>query len=522
MRGRTSGRLLTVVRVLGELAAQEAGRVPARTGQAGTEADGCSSGVADGFVSAGALRRARAARAALERLGPLYVKVGQVLATRPDMVPAHVRAEFQKLNDRVPAQPFATFAPVLEANLGPRWERMFDDVDVTSPLGAASLAQVHRVTLRGGAPGVVKIQRPGIRGVVRADMALLRRAAWLTARGAPRFNEVVDVRAILANVFDAMEAELDFTKEAANMERARASVGRFPHLEIPEVVAATPGVLVQSLAPGGSVARVDREELSPEHREAIARELAAFMGRGYFIDRFYHADPHPGNVFVTPDGPATLLDWGMVGRVDQQTSIRMLLLLMAVGQNDGHGLAKVWAEMGRSTPWTDLPAFCADMAALVPKLASASMAELNFGVAFSAVLEKAARRGIASAPTVGLIGKSLVNLEGSVRLLAPHLTFSDLFESEVHGIVLHVLREMISPQHTARRALESLLAYSMAGEQLRADPHGLADRALFPPPGPAHRGIPVPPVRPGGRQHALLACGALALWAVHRRASKLR
>ncbi|GKQ37947.1 AarF/ABC1/UbiB kinase family protein [Streptomyces sp. A012304] len=518
MLGQAGGRLLTVARVLGELVAQEAGRAPARPRDPEPSPE-CPEGR---LVSPGAARRARAARTALERLGPLYVKVGQVLATRPDMVPAHVRAELQKLNDRLPAEPFAAFAPVLEADLGPRWERMFDDVDTVRPLGAASLAQVHRVTLRGGVPGVVKIQRPGIRKVVRADMALLRRAAWLTARGAPRFNAVVDVESILTNVFDAMEAELDFTKEAANMERARASVGRFPHLDIPQVVTATPGVLVQSLAPGGSVAGAERERLSPEHREAVARELAAFMGRGYFIDRFYHADPHPGNVFVTPDAPATLLDWGMVGRVDQQTSIRMLLLLMAVGQNDGHGLAKVWAEMGRATPWSDLPAFCADMAALVPKLASASMAELNFGVAFSAVLEKAARRGIASAPTVGLIGKSLVNLEASVRLLAPHLTFSDLFESEVHGIVLHVLREMISPQHTARRALESLLAYSMAGEQLRADRASLTDPPFFPAPERAFRGAPAPPPRSGGRQPALLACAALALWAAHRRASRPR
>ncbi|MEU7134589.1 AarF/UbiB family protein [Streptomyces sp. NPDC046261] len=498
--GLVGGRLLTVARVLGELVGQDETWRRTRPGRAHDDA----------LASGRATRRAQAARRALERLGPLYVKLGQVLATRPDMVPAHMRAEFQKLNDRVPAQPFAAFAPVLEENLGPDWRRMFDDVDTDRPLGAASLAQVHRVTLRGGAPGVIKLQRPGVRRTTHADMALLRRAAWLTARGAPRFNAVVDVESILANVFDAMEAELDFTKEAANMERARASIGRFPQLDIPRVIAAAPGVLVQSLAPGGSVARIDRATLDEQRRETIARDLTAFMGRGYFVDRFYHADPHPGNVFVGPDAPATLLDWGMVGRVDQRTSMRMLLLLMAVGQNDGHGLARVWTELGRTTPWSNVPGFTADMAALVPKLASSSMAEMNFGVAFSSVLEKAARRGIASAPTVSLIGKSLVNLEGSVRLLAPHLTFPDLFESEVHGIVLHVLRETISPQQTARRALEALLAYSMAGEQLRgaAVPGG---------------GTPPSHGRPScSHQHALLAAGALALWGLHRRARRGR
>ncbi|MEU1161819.1 AarF/ABC1/UbiB kinase family protein [Streptomyces sp. NPDC005921] len=345
-------------------------------------------------------RRARAVRGALESLGPFYVKIGQMLSTRPDMVSPIMIEELQNLHDEVAVQPFSELEPVLEQNLGPDWKRYFDDIDVERPLGAASLAQVHRVTLADGRPGVIKVQRPGIRETVLADMALLRRAARLTARVAPRFSAVVDVESMLGGVFDAMEPELDFTKEAANMDRAREALRGFSRLSVPNVLAATEGVLVQSMAPGVSVRKADPAALRDRDRLAVSRELIAFMYRSYFIERIYHADPHAGNVFVTEDGEATLIDWGMIGRIDQRTSMRLLLVLMAVAQNDGHGLAKAWVEMGRTTPWSDIPGFSQDMAALVPKIATASLAELNFGITLTSVLEKSTRRSIASCPAV--------------------------------------------------------------------------------------------------------------------------
>ncbi|MFI2435856.1 ABC1 kinase family protein [Streptomyces sp. NPDC018693] len=456
---RAGSRIRTVAKVLGRMVGESVG----------------GDGPADGDRER---RRARAVRNALERLGPFYVKVGQILSTRPDMVSPVLIDELQNLHDEVDIQPFSELEPVLAQNLGPDWKRHFDDIDVTRPLGAASLAQVHRVTLFGGRPGVIKVQRPGIRDTVLADMALLRRAARLTTRVAPRFSTVVDVESMLGGVFDAMEPELDFTKEAANMDRARAALRGFSRLDVPQVVAATPGVLVQSMAPGVSVRRAERMALPDHDRLAVGRELIAFMYRSYFIERIYHADPHAGNVFVSPDGRATLIDWGMIGRIDQRSSMRLLLVLMAVAQNDGDGLAKAWVEMGRTTPWSDIPGFSQDMAALVPKIATASLEELNFGVALTSVLEKATRRGIASCPAVSLLGKSFANLEGSVRCLAPELTLVDIFEREVPRIVLHMIRETASPRQTARRVLETTLAQAGAAEQLRALSTDIANRTL--------------------------------------------
>jgi ubiquinone biosynthesis protein len=500
-------RLRTVAKVLGQLIAEDVGWSRSRGRDTDTTIDRDQ-------------QRARAVRRALERLGPFYVKIGQMLATRPDMVSPTMIAEFQNLHDEVDVQPFCEFEPVLEENLGPNWKRLFDDIDTLRPLGAASLAQVYRVTLHGGRAGVIKLQRPGIRKLVLADMALLRQAARLVTRTAPRFSTVVDIESMLSNIFDAMEPELDFTKEAANMDQARKSVRHFSSLAVPEVIAATPGVLVQSMAPGTSVGRINPACLSEQERQGIAKDLTAFMYRGYFIDRFYHADPHPGNVFIEPGGPATLIDWGMVGRLDQRTSMRLLLTLMAVGRNDGHGLAKAWTEMGRTTPWSDIPGFSADMAQLVPKVAFASLEDVNFGVTLTAVLERATRRGIASSPAISLLGKSFANLEGCVRRIAPELALTDVFEKEVKRIILNLVREAISPQETARKSLEGLIVATTIGEQMRALADDMTNRQVTVQVSQVRRSRALGGENPSAQYRGLLALGALALYTRHHRASK--
>lgn len=291
-------RLRLVVKVLGSLVADEVGqatrlRRSTRQGQAGAAEAGAGADE----------RRAKAVRHALESLGPFYVKLGQILSTRPDMVPQSIRDELQNLHDQVDVQPFSAFEPMLAGDLGPDWKLRFDDIDTVAPLGAASLAQVYRVTLPGGRPAVVKIQRPGIREGVLADMALMRRAARIVARLAPRFNEVIDVEAMLGSVFDAMEPELDFTGEARNMDEARQYVRSFRTLEVPRVLHASPRVLVQSLAPGKSVRHIDRAHFGDDERIEIGKDLLRFMYHGYFVHRVFHADPHAGNVFAVPGDP---------------------------------------------------------------------------------------------------------------------------------------------------------------------------------------------------------------------------
>lgn len=457
--------------------------------------------------------KAREIRLALERLGPFYVKLGQLLSTRPDIVSQTVVEELEKLHDQVTPLSFATFEPVLREELGPEWKEQFRDFDILEPLGAASLAQVYRVTLPDGRPGVVKIQRPGVRETVVEDMALMRKAARMVGRCAPRFSAVVDVDAMLGVLFDAMRPELDFSLEAANMAQARTFVEGFRTLSVPEPVLSTRRVLVQGLAGGSSVREFDSASLPEDKRKAIGTDLLALQYRGFFVDRMFHADPHPGNVFVDSDGTAHLIDWGMVGRIDRRTSLMIMLVLLNLAQNDGNGLAKAWIELGHATAWADVPAFTADMAALTPKIATASLAELNFGVTLSTVLMQSTKRGIKTNPMISVLGKSFANVEGSVRLLAPELSITEVFRAQLAQIVLQLIGESASVGNAARAVTEMLLGANSAGEQLRGMARDLADREFTFQVDHEQRGGPD---RSRDLRNALMGFGAATLWSARR------
>jgi len=177
-----------------------------------------------------------------------------------------------------------------------------------------------------------------------------------------------------------------------------------------------------------------------------------------------------------PGGPATLIDWGMVGRLDRRTSLQLLPLFMTLAQNDGAGLAHYWAEMGRVTSWSNMPAFTADMAAFVPKVSHLSLEDLNFGVSLTTVLAKATKRGIGSPPAVSLLGKSFANLDGSVRCLAPEITLPEVFQGEVAKILLALGREFLGRHQFARNSMEMLLAAVTSPEQMRGVLGDIANR----------------------------------------------
>lgn len=423
-------------------------------------------------------QRAKAIRRALEELGPLYAKIGQLLSTRPDFVPDYVREELAHLTDRATVQPFEMFVPALEAELGPGWRESFSAFETDRPLGSASLAQVYRAKRLDGTPCVVKIQRPGSRRTVLCDMDVLRRATRLIGRAAPRFNEVVDTGAMLDVIFRAMTDELDFTREAANMKEARKATKDFKTIKVPKALLATPRVLVQTFADGHAANRLKETELSRKQRKKMARELVAYMFKGYFARRTFHADPHPGNVLVSPDGNAHLIDWGMVGRVDRSTSSAMLGAMTAMAYNDGPALAQSWIRMGTTNPRSDVGGFTADIARFVPHVAHASLAELNFGVALTSVLAFSTKRGIQTPPAISILGKSVANMEGTIRHIHPALKLADSMREVLQDILLDMARELGSPEQLAQYALHALHALTQAPGQATRVLSDVAERQL--------------------------------------------
>lgn len=448
-------RAQLVARVLGGLFAGEVRRTI-----------GVRSEVADDdLATTREVQRARAVRRALEDLGPLYIKVGQMLSTRPDICPEYMIKEFEHLHSKVSPTPFGDFEGVLNDELGGDWRKYFRDID-PEPVGCASLAQVYKVTLKkSGKPAVVKIQRPGVNKDMLEDMAMLSKTMRRLAKRIPDVNDIFDFDAMLDVVFTAMKAELDFTLEAEHMDDFRDRVADFDTLAIPKVRFVTPRVLVQSLAPGASIRDVDKRKLTREQCEAIGTDLLSFMFWTFFIDRKFHADPHPGNIFISPDGQANLIDWGMIGKVDINLSMTMIVILLSMTMNDGHTLARAWIEAGRATRRADIAGFLADMSRFVPGIAGQSLERFNFGLQLTKVLTYSSKRGIATTPAIALMGKSFANLEGSVRYLAPDLSITDVFEDEFRMILQELARESLGTNAMARSATQAfLLSFNGPGQ----------------------------------------------------------
>ncbi|MER5440151.1 AarF/UbiB family protein [Streptomyces sp. NPDC002790] len=466
---------------------------------------------------AGQRRRARRIRESIEKLGPFWVKVGQILATRSDVVSDAVLTELGGLQDSVHSEPFHVFEPVLCQELGRRWRDRFREIDTDTPLGSASLAQVYRVVLADGRTAVLKVQRPGTRDRVYADMTHLRRAARIAGRAVPRIDTVLDVEATLQAIFDCMRPELDFTAEAKHMVQARRMARDFKRIHVPDVHLATPRVLLQSMAPGASLNNADLSTFSSTQRLRIGRDLLAFMYRGYFVDRMFHADPHPGNVFVHPEHGATLIDWGMVGRIDRNLSSLGIMVLTSLAQNDARGLASAWTEMGRATPFADLLGFQEDMTRLVPLITSAALEDLDFGIALTDVLRCAAQRGIRTSPMIGMLGKSITNIEGSVRRIAPELSALDVFQDALTDVMVELARDVLSREQTARRALELIVAGNSTVDQLRALLRDISNRELTMRVGllPGH-GLGKDGTGFVTRRLAPVAAAGLAVWGVRR------
>ena len=465
-------------------------------------------------------QRAVAIREAMERLGPLYIKIGQMLSTRPDMVPDYMMAEFEQLHDRVTPIPFSGFEPVLEAELGDGWQRFFRHVD-TDPVGTASLAQVYRVELKSGRRAVVKIQRPGVAQAVLDDMDLLQWVVKRVARRVPDFNDVMDLDALLDVVFSSMRPELDFTLEAENMDGFRDRAKDFDTLHIPEVIHVTPRVLVMSLAQGESIRNVSPDSLTLKQREQIGTDLLGFMFWCYFVDRKFHADPHPGNIFVAPDGQANLLDWGQVGRVDLNLSTAMAVVMLSMAMNDGTTLARTWIEMGRATRRADIAGFINDMGRFVPGIAGTSLERFNFGVQLTSILKFSSRRGIAAPPAVASLGKSFANMEGSIRYLAPHISITDVFEDEFNMISQALAREFMSPEFATRAGAQTILMLLNGPAQARGVLADMANRDMTLRLGQETSKRSAHEDRSGARfkrlQRNLLAAALFALWLDRRR-----
>jgi ubiquinone biosynthesis protein len=370
----------------------------------------------------------------LESMGPTYIKLGQLLSTRVDLLPPAYTEALTRLQDEIEPFPFSDVQQIVEDELGVSLRHGFTSFD-EKPIAAASLGQVHRAVLRSGREVVVKVQRPGIREVVRDDMEALGKIAAFA-------DEHTDVGKrygfgqLLGQFRRSLAGELDYQREAANLTRLGELTADYPHLLVPRPVPdyTSSRVLTMDFVAGRKVTDVGAMGLLDIDGEPLVRELFAAYLKMILVEGFLHADPHPGNVLLTPDGRLALIDLGMVATVPPRVQDQIVKLLLAISDVDGEEAAQVLASMGEPLEGYDASRFREDVAALVSRAVSLG-GEVQAGAVLVELSRLSGVHGLRPPPEMAMVGKALLNLDQVTTHLDPSFAPAEAIRDNVSEIM---------------------------------------------------------------------------------------
>lgn len=390
-------------------------------------------------------------RRALEELGPTFVKLGQVLATRVDMFPPHWIAEFEKLHSQVPPVPYEVLHPYLVEAIGGEPAEIFSEFDPV-PLAAASIAQVHRATLRDGTPVVVKIRRPGIETIIRADLRILEHAARLLESEVPDSRRYDPVH-IVSQFGRSLNRELDLAKEARNIDQFARNFADDPLVKIPRVFwqFSNDRVNVQEEVLG--LAGVDHDRLRAaglEPRLLAARGADAVL-RMVLEHGYFHADPHPGNVLFLPDNRIGMIDFGMVGMLTTARRNQIVDLLHALIRKDEQALLQVLLDWsGQSVVHEERLAY--DVTELLQSYDNLQLKDVRIGPLLNDITALMRDNNLILPADLTLLFKTLITLEGLGQQLDPEFHMID----HVTPFVEHIIQQRMTPSALWARGRKSV------------------------------------------------------------------
>jgi len=365
------------------------------------------------------LSRAERVRMAFEELGPTYVKLGQVLSTRPDLVPVDFTNELSKLQDEVPPFAFSEAKATIEAEFGSPLEELFDFFDEL-PFASASIGQVHKAGLKDGEMVAVKVQRPGIKKIIEVDLEIMLHLAMLVERNIKEIALYRPVK-IIEEFARTLEKEIDYTLEATSMERFARHFLNDPTTYIPKVFRdmTTERVLSMELVDGIKISEIDRLEKAGLDRKTITVRGANFYLKQVFDFGFFHADPHPGNIFILPDNVICLLDFGMTGSVDRQTRENFVDLIDSVARRHETKTTQVILKL---TSWDDEPDLRQlerDVTDFMGQHLYKPLKNIEVGKLMNHLLELISRHRLMIAPDIFLMMKAMTTVEGVALVLDP-------------------------------------------------------------------------------------------------------
>ncbi len=365
------------------------------------------------------LTRPQRVRLALEELGPTFIKLGQALSTRPDLLPGDYFSEFQKLQDDIAPVPFSEIEKVLETELHAPSERLFAEIE-REPLAAASIGQVHRARLNDGTRVVIKVQRPNIRTTIRVDLEILYQLARLLERHLKGWDIQQPTR-IVEEFSRTLDKELNYSIEAAHLERFARQFEGDRTVYVPRVFHEVSSRRVLTLEYVEGVKVSDLQELRREGHDfkQIARRGADLIMKQVFVHGFFHGDPHPGNILVMPGEVICFLDFGMMGRLNRTVREDFVDLLTAVLRRDE---TKATQCLLRLLNWDDPPErreLERDVAELIDQYGYRRLQEIEFGTLVQQLQEMVMRHRLGMPPDLFLMMKALSTIEGVGRMLDP-------------------------------------------------------------------------------------------------------
>ena len=391
----------------------------------------------------------------LESLGPTFVKLGQLLSTRADLLPPAYLEALSRLQDSVEPVPFEDIKAVLEDDLGVRLSKAFSTFE-ERPVAAASLGQVHRAALRDGRMVAVKVQRPGVAQQVAADLETLSQIAdYLTLH--TEAGKRYDLAGMVQEFKTAISAELDYVQEAEHLQTIGCNLAEFEAVIVPQPVAGytTTRVLTMDFINGTKVTAI-----SPVVRvELDHQELADTLVRAYLkqivIDGVFHADPHPGNVFVTDDGRLALIDLGMIGRLSPQMQERLLKLLLAVSEGRGEEAADVAVTLGERLPDFNEPGFRRAIGMLVGRIGHQSVADVQIGRVFLELSQLGHEHRMRAPAELTMLGKTLLNIDQVARALDPQLDVNEAIRRTGADLMTQRIRKTVTSGSVISAVLEA-------------------------------------------------------------------
>ena len=390
----------------------------------------------------------------LEALGPTFIKFGQLLSTRGDLLPAPYLDALARLQDDV--EPFAEddVEAIVQEELGVRLSKAFESFE-RRPIAAASLGQVHRAVLRGGRDVAVKVQRPGVREQVLRDLDSLDELLALLNRFTGTFR-IADSSRLIEEFRRSLLSELDYREEARNLVNLARQLQPYERLVVPLPVDdyTTARVLTMDFIAGTKITAVSPVEWTEIDGAGLAGDLFRAYLQQVLLDGTFHADPHPGNVLLTPDHRIALLDLGMVGRISSDMQEQLMKLLLAISEGRGDDAANVAMALGERREDFDEPALRRGVVQIVGRYQSRALEELNAGRVMLEMAHMGGQHGLRMAPELALLGKTLLNLDEIGRVLDPGFDVNAALRRNATSLMRRRMLKSASPANVFTSMLE--------------------------------------------------------------------